>query len=302
VIRFTALALGLAWIGLTLILGEVAWFRRTRLPDRIRPYTPGTGEPGRGRGLVSVTSLRDIVSPLAREGGDRLSRLLGVRDELAARLRRAHSSMSLTGFRTRQLGTSVAAMGVGAVLAVVSDAPPLLALLLLLGAPLLAFLVQEQQAISASRAWQRHLFLELPVVAEQLGMLLAAGCSLGSALDRLSRRGTGVIARDLDRVCHRLRQGVGDVAALREWAELADVEALHRLVNVLALHREGGDLARLISEEARAIRADVHRELIETIERRGQQVWIPVTVATLVPGVLFMVVPFVEAMRAFTSS
>ena len=41
--------------------------------------------------------------------------------------------------------------------------------------------------------------------------------------------------------------------------------------------------------------------LIETIERRGQQVWIPVTVATLVPGVIFLAVPFVEAMRLFTS-
>ena len=59
--------------------------------------------------------------------------------------------------------------------------------------------------------------------------------------------------------------------------------------------------AELITEEARAIRRDAHRELIETIERRGQQVWIPVTVATLVPGVLFMAVPFIEAMRLFTS-
>ena len=89
--------------------------------------------------------------------------------------------------------------------------------------------------------------------------------------------------------------------ALREWARLADVDALTRLVNVLALHREGGDLGRLISEEARTIRSEVHRELIESIERRGQQVWIPVTVATLVPGVLFMVVPFIEAMRLFTT-
>ena len=40
---------------------------------------------------------------------------------------------------------------------------------------------------------------------------------------------------------------------------------------------------------------------METIERRSQQVWIPVTVATLLPGVLFLAVPFVEAMSLFTS-
>jgi tight adherence protein C len=57
----------------------------------------------------------------------------------------------------------------------------------------------------------------------------------------------------------------------------------------------------LISEEARSIRRDVQRERVEAIERRAQQVWIPVTVAALVPGVLFLIVPFVEAMRLFTT-
>jgi hypothetical protein len=52
----------------------------------------------------------------------------------------------------------------------------------------------------------------------------------------------------------------------------------------------------------RAIRRDVHRELIKTIERRGQQVWIPVTVAALVPGVIFLAVPFIDALRLFANS
>lgn len=66
------------------------------------------------------------------------------------------------------------------------------------------------------------------------------------------------------------------------------------------MNREAADLGRLVSDEARAIRRDVHRELLEAIERRSQQVWIPVTVATLVPGVLFLAVPFLEALRLFT--
>jgi hypothetical protein len=81
---------------------------------------------------------------------------------------------------------------------------------------------------------------------------------------------------------------------------LVDVDGVERLVAVLALNREAGDLGRLISEEARSIRREVQRELIETIERRGQTVWIPVTVATLVPGVLFLAVPFIEALRVFS--
>ena len=140
------------------------------------------------------------------------------------------------------------------------------------------------------------------MVAEQLGMLLGAGYSLGAALARLADRGAGACGRDLERVVGRIRQGLTEVEALREWSEVADVDALRRLVNVLALNRRAGDLGRLISDEARSIRRDVHRELIETIERRAQQVWVPVTVAALVPGVIFLAVPFVEALRLFSDS
>ncbi len=68
------------------------------------------------------------------------------------------------------------------------------------------------------------------------------------------------------------------------------------------MNREASDLGRLITAEAQAMRRDAQRQLIETIERRGQQVWIPVTVAALVPGVLLMGVPFVDALRVFSST
>ena len=95
---------------------------------------------------------------------------------------------------------------------------------------------------------------------------------------------------------------MGEHAALEEWVDVSGVPAVRRLVGVLVLDREAGDLGRLITDESRATRREVHRELIETIERRSQQVWVPVTIATLVPGVLFLAVPFVAAMQLFTSS
>jgi Flp pilus assembly protein TadB len=145
-------------------------------------------------------------------------------------------------------------------------------------------------------------FLELPVVTEQLAMLITAGFSLGAALNRVGERGNGVCAADLRRVCGRVRQGLSEIDALREWAHRAQVRSLDRIVPVLALNEDTGDLGRLLSEEARAIRAEVHRGLVETMERRGQQVWIPVTVATLVPGVIFLAVPFTEALKVFSGS
>ena len=138
-------------------------------------------------------------------------------------------------------------------------------------------------------------------MAEQIGMLLAAGYSLGSALARISARSGGVCGADLRQVGNRVRQGLSDTEALREWADLADVEELHRFVLVLQLQQEAGDLGRLISDEARAMRREAQRRLVETIERRAQLVWIPVTVATLLPGVLLMAVPFLAAMQTWSA-
>lgn len=291
---------GLAvWIGATLLLSELRWFARAPMVERVRPYAPGgMGRTTRG-GLLSVESFRDAIGPVSRALGERLARVLGISEDLDQRLTRVHASTDGTGFRVRQVGYSVAGLGVAVLATLALRLPAQLAVVLLLGGPLLAFCVQEQRLAAESARWQRSLFLELPVVAEQLSLLLLSGWSLTSALDRLARRGSGATARDLQRVCRRIGQGVSEADALREWAEVAKVPALDRLVPVLALNRDTSDLARLIAEEARSIRRDVHRELIETAERRNQQVWIPVTVAALVPGVLFMAIPFVEALRLF---
>ncbi len=287
------------WAGLVLVLSEVRWFTRRPLAERLHPYAQG----GMGRsaraGVLSVESFRQAIGPLAQVVGQRAARFAGVREDLALRLTRIHSPVGVTEFRIRQLGLSLAGFGVAALATALIRPPVALGLVLVLSGPSLAFLVQEQRVAIASQRWQRRLFLELPVVAEQLALLLSAGYSLTSALHRLSQRSSGACGADLRRVCARLRQGVPEVDALREWAVLARVPALDRLVPVLALNRETSDLGRLMAEEARAARRDVHRELIESAERRSQQVWIPVTVATLVPGVIFIGVPFVEALRRF---
>ena len=195
----------------------------------------------------------------------------------------------------------MAGFGAATTLAVALRPPAAIAVLLIVSGPLVGFGAPEQQVAAASDAWRRRLRLELPVVAEQLAMLLSAGYSLGAALNRVAARGQGNASRDLTRVCGRIRQGLTEVEALREWAEVADVEALHRLLPILALNREAADLGRLLSDEARSIRKDTQRRLIETAERRAQQVWIPVTVAALVPGVIFLAVPFLEALRLFAA-
>lgn len=298
-IRVALLCASVAALGAAMLLHDVAWFRRPTLTDRLRPYAPVGGTSGTRPTAPAPRTLRDLLASYAPTLGGSLAHAFGVREDLATRLHRIHAEIDPSAFRTRQLGWTLVAFG-AAVLAVLTLAPPpLVGLLALLGGPLLTFLVIEQRVAAASDRWRRRLFLELPVITEQLGMLLAAGYSLGAALNRLAARGEGACARDLRRVCGRIRHGVPEDEALLEWARLERVDALDRLVGVLALNREAADLGRLITEEARAVRRDAHRELIERIERRAEQVWIPVTVATLLPGVIFLAVPFIDALSLF---
>lgn len=289
-----------AWVGLVLLLADRPWFARRHLADRLRAHAPDPARRVQRVGLLSVESFRQVVAPLAQSIGGHGAHLLGIEEDLATRLRRVHSAHDVTSFRVRQVGMATAVMGAAALLAVaLRPAGPIVALLLL-GTPLLAFLLAEQQLASASDAWKRRLHLEMPVVAEQLGMLLSSGWSLHAAMHRVAQRGSGAIATDLATVVRRVRHGLSDEAALREWQRVAATHAVDRLVSVLVLHREASDLGRLVADEARAIRREVQRELIATVERRAQQVWIPVTVATLVPGVIFISIPFLRAMQRLT--
>jgi tight adherence protein C len=290
------------WLGSTLLLSDRRWFARRPLVERLAPYHPGFDGRQSRQWPVSVTSFVDVAGPVARAIGEKAARATGVTEELELRLQRLHLSVDVTAFRLRQLGWSVVGFGCGAMLGLATGAPAPLALLFLMAGPALGFLFLEQRLASASDTWRGRLLLELPVVSEQLAMLLSAGYSLGGALRRIGSRGHGCAATDVRRVCRRISQGVSEIDALREWASVARVDGLDRVVAVLALSNEASDLGRLLSDEARAIRKDVQRHVLETIDRRAQQVWIPVTIAALVPGVIFLAVPFVDALRIYATN
>lgn len=300
--RWVVVAGLLLWVGATLLLGQWRRLSRPSLTDRLRPYHPSAvAETRRPDRALSVASIADVAGPLARQIGDTVARLFGVTESVEARLRRIHSPLDVTSFRVRQLGWSGAALLLALLVSTLGVPLPVVGLLIF-GAPLLAFLIVEQRVAAAAARWQEQIRFELPVVSEQLAMLLSAGYSLGSAINHLALRGHGCCARDLAVVSNRIKQGLTESDALREWSETARVQALDRLVNVLAVNSETGDLGRLVSAEARQCRRDLHRRTTELLERRSQQVWVPVTVATLVPGVIFLAIPFLAALRLFSTT
>lgn len=298
--RLLFLAFVIAWVGLSLLFASLPSLQRPSLVDRLRAYTPGA--PARGHGIRAAQSFRDVIGPLANAIGSGLARAFGVNEDLRVRLERIHADEEPSEFRVRQVAWATWAMlGTGAVLSL-AQVPTAVVAAAAWVVPLLVFLVVEQRLANRSAEWQRRIELEMPVVAEQLAMLLAAGFSLGSALQRIAQRSDGAIATDLRRVVRRVRQGISESDALDEWSAVARVPAAERLVSVLRLHGETSDLGRLVSDEARVSREEAHRRLLEAMERKAQAVWIPVTVAALVPGVIFLAVPFLHALTFFATT
>ena len=282
------------WLGTALLLGTVPVLRRPSLVARVKPYLAPAAPAPSSRRFAGVTLLV----------GDRLGRLLPAAAPLDVRLRRVHHPLDPAAFRFRQVSHAVLALG--AVGAVVAAAPfelgPVLTIAVVLAAPAAAVLGHEQQLAAVERRQRQAVTRELPIVAEQLAMLLSAGRSVTAAVAHLGERGQGACAEDLRRISRRLQQGLDEGDALREWAELRPTPGVVHLVGVLTLAREATDLDRLVEQEAEAIRADAHRELLAALERRSQQVWVPVTVATLLPGSLLLLVPFLDALRLFAGT
>ena len=298
--RIGAVSLLALWAGSMLLLSELRWFRRLPLVERLRPFAPGGLRTANRRGGAG-RSFDEVLAPLANSVGERLSRGFGVSEELALRLERVHSDDDVSSFRTRQFAISLGGLAFATLMLLAVRPPAPIALMVLISGPLVAFLLVEQRLARRSEDHQRRLFLELPIIAEQLGMLLSSGYSVSGALGRLASRGDGACARDLHRLTNRIQQGLPVSQALEEWARIVDITALYQLVSVLTLHQDTSDLGTLISTESRSMRRSLQRELLERIERRNQQVWVPVTVATLVPGVIFLAVPFMSALSGFSS-
>lgn len=292
-----ALAIG---TGATLILGASPWFRRAPTMTRLGPYLPdGIRPAGRRRGNIG---LRETLQPVLEWSGSMLNRVLGVVTDLPLRIHRAGIGVDPYVFRLRQMALGVLALIAAAFMWVIMPVPPMLGAAGVVALPSASVLIVEQWLNHRIERRSERLRTELPVVIEQLGMLISAGFSLTSAVSHIAARGSGVVASDFGVVTTDIRRGVPPTEAFGEWSRTSGVTAVDRVVAVLALNSEASDLGALISAEARSIRAAAHRDLLEVIEKRAQLVWIPVTVATLVPGLIFLAVPFYAAMSKVTGT
>jgi len=231
----------------------------------------------------------------------RIASLANADAELAVRLRAAGIARSPFEFRSRQIGGAITALAASGTALAAIGVRPLLGLAGALGVAAAVYGASEHLLGRSMASRQTQITEELPIVAEQTGMLLATGMSLTSALDAVARRGHGICAEGLERVGARVAGGAAVEVALAEWADDAGSAEIRRFVGVLTLHEDATDVAALVSDEARSARMEAHRRLIARIERRSEQVWIPVTVAALVPGCVLLAIPFSDALSRYAA-
>jgi type II secretory pathway component PulF len=138
---------------------------------------------------------------------------------------------------------------------------------------------------------------ELAQFCERLAMMCLAGSSASSALLRIGAAGDTALRRAVARAVERTKNGMGLADALKHETAMFNAPGLDRVIRLIAAQHETPNLAQLLQQQAALQRSEAHRQLIADLDKRSQAVWIPVTVATLVPGVIFLAIPFLSALQ-----
>ena len=85
--------------GVALVLDQFRWAHRRSVARRSAPY----GSAGRpGPRIAALSSPAAVLMPLVEQSFDRVTRALGIDDDLATRLARADVDVDPARFRTRQ--------------------------------------------------------------------------------------------------------------------------------------------------------------------------------------------------------
>ncbi len=181
-------------------------------------------------------------------------------------------------------------------------APPLVAVacaLVVAGAAILVPLGLLHDTATKAR---RHSEQELYKLLSQLTNLLSSGYSLPAAIGRLAEGGPGIWRDHLLRLQLSLDHGVELAAALEQLAGRLRTHRLARALTLLASayrsHTAFAVCERLTEQEAES----EYNRLLAEGERRLQLVWIPVAIATLVPGILLLLAPMAGSLKSIAGA
>ncbi len=226
----------------------------------------------------------------------RLDGWLGGSASVRRRLDQLGDGRTLEDFRAQQLvwgGFGVAAgLALALLLAARGSAHPLGLLVVVAACGVTGVLACDRRLSSEVTAHEQRMLVEFPTIAELLALSVAAGEGAVGALERVTTRSHGELARELGRALADARAGAPLVTALERVADRAALPELRRFVDGVAIAVERGTpLAEVLRAQAVDVREAGRRRLMEAGARKEIAMMLPVVFLLLPLTVVFALFP-----------
>ncbi|WP_308464416.1 hypothetical protein [Ferrimicrobium sp.] len=162
--------------------------------------------------------------------------------------------------------------------------------LLLVGVQRLLLLGAAQQTKEALRG-------DLPLLLSEIQASLERGHSLTTTLIIVARTTQTAWSKHLVRASTALTRGEPTSGVLNELADALGDPEVSRAFTLLALSNQHQVAQQLVGQLLTKAKLDHHHRLIAIAGKREQLIWIPVALATLIPGVLLVIVPLISSLK-----
>lgn len=291
-------------LGLLLIRSSLASPKGPRAGQRIAPYVSDISSDAHTTAIATggaVRHRRSLRGRMVIVSGKLVTRGVGI-VELEAMLRRAGRTESgsewTTGRLMSMLVGAVVGLSLGSVYAAsIASVAPAIGLVALGGVtgwwvPL--WLLRRQ-----GRSRALDLEAEMTAGLELLGLCLAAGEDLTSALMRIARLGSGPFTEVIRVAVVRIEIGVPVAQAMTESAAAAGVPALTRAVeHITATLERGTPLVDVLAAQVSDVREEGKRRLIEAAGKNEVLMLIPLVFLILPVTIAFAVFPGIIAISS----
>jgi tight adherence protein C len=241
--------------------------------------------------------LRRLFGPSLAEFVRVLDRFVGGSASVRRRLGGLGNRMTVEEFRVEQVLWGVGVAVAAAVLVLAGEFArgafnPVLVVLVALAGLVAGVVARDWWLSRQLESREQAMLAEFPVVADLLALSVVAGEFPVDALERVCRRTSGELARDLGRALGQARAGAPMTAALTELAEQTTLEPFARFLQglVVAIER-GTPLADVLRAQAVDVREVRKRALLEAGGRKEIQMMVPVVFLILPVTVLFALFP-----------
>lgn len=153
--------------------------------------------------------------------------------------------------------------------------------------------VKSSLARSNHRRRTQELNFALTPFLQQVRLQLTGGNSLQKALASAGNAGN----QDIENLQNLLRSGMDIESGSKLWLDDFQAPGKQRLADVWGTKTTTSEMLTLIEDLLQWLNSEQRFYLNSEIERRNQLVWIPVTVAVLLPGMIFIAIPLEATLK-----